>query len=108
MSRRAPARLWLGLAFTAVLTPQPAFAAGGPGTDVRLSYVSALDGTEQPYRVYVPAAHDGRRPLPLVFALHGTGGNEATLFDEPNYQQGALRRAAEHHGVLVVSPLGRG
>jgi len=40
--------------------------------------------------------------------MHGTGGNENTLFDDPAYQHITLRQAAEKHGVIVVSPHGRG
>jgi predicted esterase len=83
-------------------------AEGEPGKDLRLHYVSAIDQTEQPYRVYVPSTYDGRRPLPVVVAMHGTGGSEASLFDEPAYRQGAIKQAAEKHGALLVSPLGRG
>jgi len=75
---------------------------------LRLTYRSEIDQTDQPYRLYVPAAYDGSRPLPLVIALHGTGGNEASLFDEERYQKGAIRQAAEKHGLLLASPLGRG
>jgi predicted esterase len=75
---------------------------------LRLTYVSPVDQTEQPYRLYVPASYDGKRPFPLVIALHGTSGDEATLFDGPSYQQGAIKQAAEKHRVLLVSPRGRG
>jgi predicted esterase len=79
------------------------------GQDLRLFYRSPIDNTEQPYRLYVPSAYrvDGP-PLPLVIAMHGTGGNESTLFDGPAYKQGALKQAAEKHEMLVASPLGRG
>jgi predicted esterase len=83
-------------------------AAEAPGKDLRLSYVSAVDGTEQPYRVYVPTRYDGSRPVPLILALHGTAGDESTLIDGKNYQHGAIKQAAEKHGVLLVSPRGRG
>jgi poly(3-hydroxybutyrate) depolymerase len=75
---------------------------------LRLTYHSQIDQTDQPYRLYVPAAYDGARPLGLVIALHGTGGNESSLFDEERYQKGAIRQAAEKHAVLLASPLGRG
>ncbi len=78
------------------------------GKDIRLTYVSAVDKSEQPYRLYVPSAYDGHKALPLVLALHGTGGDEDTLFDAPNYQKGALKVAAEKHGVLLASPRGWG
>ncbi|HWQ54093.1 MAG TPA: alpha/beta fold hydrolase [Bryobacteraceae bacterium] len=76
--------------------------------DLRLTYRSEIDQTDQPYRILVPAAYDGTRPFPLVFALHGTGGTEATMIDGPQYGKGALKRAAERSGALIVSPFGRG
>jgi predicted esterase len=83
-------------------------SAEAPGKDLRLSYVSAVDGTEQPYRVYVPTGYDGTRPIPVILALHGTAGDESTLIDDKKYQRGAIKQAAEKHGVLLVSPRGRG
>jgi predicted esterase len=85
-------------------TPQ----ADAPGKDLRLSYRSVVDGTQQPYRVYVPSSYDGSREIPLVFALHGTGENENTFFEEPRIPPGTIKRLAEKYGVLLVSPLGRG
>lgn len=76
--------------------------------DLRLTYLSGIDQTEQPYRILVPAGYDGTRAFPLVFALHGTGGTEATMIDGPQYGNGALKRAAERYGALIVSPYGRG
>ena len=85
------------------------FAQTVSGQDLRLFYRSGVDNTEQPYRLYVPSSYRSDGPaLPLVIAMHGTGGNEGTLFDDPAYKQGALKRAAEKHEMLVASPLGRG
>ncbi len=78
------------------------------GQDLRLHFRSAIDQTDQPYRLYVPGSYNVSAPLPLVIAMHGTGGNENTLFDGDAYKQGALTAAAEKHGMLVASPLGRG
>jgi predicted esterase len=74
--------------------------------DLRLTYISPIDNTAQPYRVYVPQSHPD--PAPLVIALHGTGGNENTLFDDPAYQHVSLKQAAEEYGMIVLSPFGRG
>ncbi len=82
-------------------------AAGEPGQDLHLTYRSAIDDTDQPYRLYVPTAYDGKTPLPLVVTLHGTGGNQDTMFDV-RYDNGRIKRVAEKHGVFVVSPFGRG
>jgi predicted esterase len=89
-------------AFSGLLQAEP------QGQDLRLTYQSEIDQSDQPYRIYVPTVYDGNQPLPLIVAMHGTSGNEATLIDEPNYQKGAVRQAAEKHKVLMVSPLGRG
>jgi predicted esterase len=78
------------------------------GRDLRLSYRSPIDDTDQPYRLYLPASYNGQRPFPLVIAMHGTGGDEATLFDDERYAEGALKQAADKHNVIVASPLGRG
>jgi predicted peptidase len=79
-----------------------------PGKDLRLSYHSGLDGSDQPYRVYVPSAYDARRPISLVLVLHGTGGTENTFFEDQRMPPGTIKRVAEKYGVLLVSPLGRG
>jgi predicted esterase len=74
--------------------------------DHKLAYRSSIDGSEQPYRLYAPTTYDAKTPFPLIVALHGTSGNESTLFDK--YGDGAIKRAAEKQGALLVSPLGRG
>lgn len=74
--------------------------------DRHLTYTSPIDNSPQPYRLYIPAQH--ATPAPLVIAMHGTGGNENTLFDDPPYQHVTLKQAADKYGMIVVSPHGRG
>lgn len=83
-------------------------SAAPPGKDIRYSHHSALDDTDQPYRVYVPAAYDGGRPWPMLFLLHGTGGNENTLLDDERFGPHYMALAAERRGVILVSPYARG
>ena len=85
-----------------------ATAAEPLGKDLRLSYRSAIDDTDQPYRLYVPTGYDGTRAFPLVIAMHGTGGNESSLFEDKRLPADELKRVAEKHAVLLVSPHGRG
>lgn len=73
--------------------------------DMRRAYRSEIDGTLQPYRLYVPRSYDRSRAYPLAVALHGMGGDENSLFD--GYGDGALMREAERNGFLVVCPKGR-
>jgi predicted esterase len=74
--------------------------------DFRRAYLSTVDNSLQPYRVYVPAAYDGKKPFPLVIALHGMGGDENSYFDQ--YANGAFKTEAEQHGYIVACPKGRG
>jgi predicted esterase len=78
-----------------------------PGKDLRLTYRSAADSTEQPYRLYVPSTYDGRREMPLVVALHETRGNENTFFEDARYLKRPIAQAAEKYGMLVVCPWAR-
>ena len=78
------------------------FAFSLAAQDLPLHYISEIDNSRQPYRIYVPAKH--ANPAPLVIAMHGTGGNENTLFE----QHPTLKQAADRHGMIVVSPNGRG
>ena len=77
----------------------PARATG----DHNRQYVFAPTGGQMPYRVYVPTTWDGTTSLPILLMLHGAGANERTYLDQAD---GLLRKLAEQHGYIVVSPLG--
>ncbi len=84
--------------------------AGKTG-DLRQAYRSTIDGTLQPYRVYVPQTLEAERTYPLLVVLHGHHGDENTYFDK--YVDRAtgtrtLLRLAEERGYFVVAPRGRG
>ncbi len=63
----------------------------------------APTGQHIPYRIYVPQDWDGRESLPIVLFLHGAGANERTYLD---LADGQVRKLAEQHRTIVVSPLG--
>lgn len=73
--------------------------------DFRKAYLSPVDNTLQPYRVFVPSSYDGAKPFPLVIALHGMGGDENAYFEA--YGKGAFTAEAEKHGYIVACPKGR-
>lgn len=77
----------------------------GKHGDVRKAYLSKADQTLQPYRLYIPSGYDGSKPLPLVVALHGMGGDENSMFDGYGKE---LTVDCEKHGFIVVAPKGRG
>ncbi len=69
--------------------------------DVKRHYFFADAGEIMPYHLYVPRGYTGRKPMPLVVALHGHGGDEDLLFKAPS-----LSPLAEERGYLIVAPLG--
>ncbi|NLF70388.1 MAG: prolyl oligopeptidase family serine peptidase [Candidatus Anammoximicrobium sp.] len=79
--------------------------ARGPA-DLHLAFASPFDGSQQPYRLYLPSAYDGSQPLPLLVALHGTGGDQNKYFDHETYQDGIYKSEAEKRGIAVVCPFG--
>ncbi|HSE98527.1 MAG TPA: prolyl oligopeptidase family serine peptidase [Blastocatellia bacterium] len=73
--------------------------------DFRRAYLSRVDDTLQPYRIFVPSSYDGSKAYPLVIALHGMGGDENSYFDA--YLKGAFKVEAEQRGYIVACPKGR-
>jgi len=93
--------------FTAAATTFAADPIRTPA-DLPLTYRSEVDGSTQPYRVYLPSAYDGKRRLPLFVALHGTGGDQNKYFDHPTYGNGIYIKEVEKRGIVLVCPHGRG
>lgn len=71
--------------------------------DQQRQYQFAPTGQTLPYRLYVPTNWDGKAALPIVLFLHGAGANERTYLDTAD---GLVRKLAQEHGYIVVSPLG--
>lgn len=84
--------------------------AAAAGRDLRLTYRSPVDGSEQAYRLYVPSSYREDTAMPLVIALHGSGGNETSFFDNEEHYPAkeGLKNAAEKVGMLAVCPTARG
>ena len=76
----------------------------GKSGDFHRAYLSKVDRTLQPYRIFVPNGYDASKPTPLVVALHGMGGDENSMFSG---YDGVLEPAAQKHGFIVVCPKGR-
>ncbi|PWU05594.1 MAG: hypothetical protein C5B51_14110 [Terriglobia bacterium] len=73
--------------------------------DLHRAYRSSVDGTLQPYRLFIPDSYDKARPASLLVALHGAGGDENDFFD--GYAQAPLKPEAQRVGFVVVCPKGR-
>lgn len=98
---------WRSLTLALAFAASCAAATGGyellrPG-HYRCYYTSAVDGTEQPYHIYVPRCYNPDRPAPVVFALHGFGGRTWS-------SEGDVWREnwADSEGWLLVNLDGRG
>jgi poly(3-hydroxybutyrate) depolymerase len=86
---------------TAAKAGQDPFAA--KTGDITRHYFFKVAGEILPYRLYVPTTYDKAKPLPLIVALHGLGGTEASFFEA--YEK-RLPAIAEKHGYIVAAPLG--
>ena len=69
---------------------------------MHLAYVSKVDQTSQPYRLYVPKAY--KEPVPLVVALHGIGGDENASFGPLGTRN---KDEADKYGWIIATPKGR-
>jgi dienelactone hydrolase len=73
--------------------------------DLHLAYVSKVDQTAQPYRLYVPT--DYKEPVPLVVVLHGIGGDENVILARPGSQARNIQDLADKYGWILAAPKGR-
>jgi poly(3-hydroxybutyrate) depolymerase len=71
--------------------------------DITRHYLFTPAGEILPYRLYVPTTYNTSKPMPLIVALHGLGGSEASFFEA--YER-RLPTIAEKHGYILVTPLG--
>jgi polyhydroxybutyrate depolymerase len=95
----------IGLACALLLMPSFSRAAAGclsPATVSGWQVVTVKSGgLDRKVPVYVPASAAGRANLPLVFDLHGSGGN-----GRQQALNSALTAQADRHGFLLANPNG--
>jgi polyhydroxybutyrate depolymerase len=81
-------------------SPEVQAALTKPG-DYRFSFQH--NGLTRTYRVHLPANYKPAIAVPLLFALHGGGGNMDFQADDAKY---GLISKSEHEGFVVVFPNG--
>jgi polyhydroxybutyrate depolymerase len=82
-----------------------------PGPEVQAALIKPGDyrfsfqhnGLTRTYRVHLPASYKPAIAVPLLFALHGGGGNMDFQADDAKY---GLISKSEHEGFVVVFPNG--
>ncbi|MBX3593579.1 MAG: polyhydroxybutyrate depolymerase [Sphingomonas sp.] len=75
----------------------PTCSLGAPGTTQRI----AIADTGRALLLHVPAGASVRAPLPLLFVLHGSGGDGAGIL-----RQSQLEGTSDRHGFLLAAPDG--
>lgn len=76
---------------------------GGNAAASDHSFTTAHDGLQRMYRVHVPASYDPAKPVALLVALHGGGGNMDIQANDTFYGQVSK---SEREGFIVVFPNG--
>lgn len=63
-------------------------------------FTTNIDGDVREYYVHVPQSYDGSTAVPVVFMLHGTGGNGEEFYNKP----GSWRDLGEDENIITVFP----
>jgi predicted esterase len=68
----------------------------------RRAFRSKLDGSLQPYSIYLPKAYSPNKRWPALVLLHGSGVDDAQFSANPD-----IHRLSERMGMVIILPLGR-
>ncbi|HEY0624155.1 alpha/beta hydrolase family esterase [Sphingomonas sp.] len=90
-----PALLLAFAALVPAASAAPRCALGTPGTTQRVT----VGQTGRTMLLHVPAGDRAGKPLPLLFALHGSGGDGAAIL-----AQSKLEATSDRHGFLLAAP----
>lgn len=72
------------------------------GEEINGERTITVDGKTRRYWLYVPASVEGQENVPVVFSLHGRGGN-----DSPDSEKPLFTSLADKERFIVVYPQGR-
>ncbi|PWT98800.1 MAG: phospholipase [Terriglobia bacterium] len=107
-----------GILVSCPVTAGLLFAQTYPPGPQTITFISSVDGSEQPYALYLPRPFDLRKRYPLLISLHAEESNHRLnliqLFGQTNRFGDAARiPLASFHPVrdvemIVASPLARG
>jgi predicted esterase len=78
------------------------------GSIGRYAHRSEIDGTLQPYTVYIPRDYNDEYPTPLFVTLHGSGVNEVQYAYDTAMVLGAGRFRGGIPKVIMIAPQARG
>ncbi len=102
-------RIWTSILIVISITLMTGFSFGWqtksgvlyePGfSDSSITY----DGLERTFKIFMPSSYDGIKNLPVVFVLHGGGGNASSA-----ERMSGFSGLAENEGFICVYPNGTG
>lgn len=75
------------------------FSAGNVFVKGKNRYTTVVDSITREYWVHVPESYDSSTAVPLVFMLHGTGGNGEKFYDHSGWKE-----LGEEEGFISVFP----
>jgi polyhydroxybutyrate depolymerase len=70
-----------------------------PGTPGKKRFIIVTDGLTREFYVHVPLGYNGKTPMPVVFMLHGSGGN-----GEKFYNISGWKEVGDAQDILTVFP----
>jgi polyhydroxybutyrate depolymerase len=93
----------ISLALLALTFSLLACARNAPRPSADVTGTLIHDGIERTYILHIPSSYDESKPVPLVVALHGGGGNA-----EHQRRVSGFNQLADEQGFIVVYPNGTG
>jgi predicted esterase len=78
------------------------------GSIGRYAHRSEIDGTLQPYSIYVPKDYDEEVPIALFVALHGSGVDEVSYAVNVARLIGQARMQLQTPKMMMIAPQARG
>jgi len=78
------------------------------GSIGRYAHRSKIDGTLQPYSIYVPRDYDEEVPIALFVALHGSGVDEVSYAVNLAQLIGQARAQLQTPKMMMIAPQARG
>lgn len=79
-----------------------------PGRVARLAHRSKLDGTLQPYSVFIPPNYSEEEAMPLLVTLHGSGVDEQQTIFSAAQTYNHYRYRLKVGQMIILAPQGRG
>lgn len=71
------------------------------GTILKRNYFYKEAGKDMEYALFVPNGYDGKKPFPLIVALHGLMATPQIMIRYPGFTD-----LAQKHGYIIVAPMG--